>query len=204
MTRLRTIVCFATLAVFALGVNAQAGGDAVAFGSNSTTTDQAAVFAAFLAWLPNEEQPNFSADTAISVSNILGAPPGDLGDVYDAYGDRHGTIEFFLWNRDGTAMWYETSADSPGVGLDELGYLQPCRTYTVRLAEILSQITGLPEDDNEFTGYGWVIGNFDAIAGTYNVTIFGLGFTQNFELTPVVGEHGGAGGIKLTKPAPAP
>ena len=149
MTKLRSIVCFATLALFALGVNAQAGGDAVAFGNDEVTTSQTAVFAAFLAWLPNEEQPNFSADTAISVSNILGAPPGDLGDIYDAYGDRHGTIEFFLWNRDGTPMWYETSADSPGSGLDELGYLQPCRTYTVRLAEILSKITGLPEVDNE-------------------------------------------------------
>ncbi len=200
MTKLRSIVCFSTLAILALGVNAQAGGDAVAFGNLESTTSQSAVFAAFLAWLPNEEQPNFSADTAISVSNILGAPPGDLGDVYDAYGDRHGTIEFFLWNRDGTPMWYETSADSPGSGLDELGYLQPCRTYTVRLAEILSKITGLPEVDNEFTGYGWVIGNFDAIAGTYNVTIFGLGFTQNFELTPVVGDAGRPGGLQLNAP----
>ncbi len=78
MTKLRSIVCFATLALFALGVNAQAGGDAVAFGNDEVTTSQTAVFAAFLAWLPNEEQPNFSADTAISVSNILGAPPGDL------------------------------------------------------------------------------------------------------------------------------
>ncbi len=78
MTKLRSIVCFATLALFALGVNAQAGGDAVAFGNDEVTTSQTAVFALF--WrLPNEEQPNFSADTAISVSNILGAPPGDLG-----------------------------------------------------------------------------------------------------------------------------
>ncbi len=98
-------------------------------------------------------------------------------------------------------MGYETAADSPGAGLDEAGELWPCRTYTVRLAEILAQITGLPEDDNEFTGYGWVIGNFDAIAGTYNVTIFGLGFTQNFELTPVVGAAGGSGGVKLRAPA---
>ncbi len=97
-------------------------------------------------------------------------------------------------------MWYETSADSPGSGLDELGYLQPCRTYTVRLAEILSKITGLPEVDNEFTGYGWVIGNFDAIAGTYNVTIFGLGFTQNFELTPTVGDGGRITGLQLKAP----
>ncbi len=66
----------------------------------------------------------------------------------------------------------------------------PAKPYTVRLAEILAQITGLPEEENEFIGYGWVIGNFDAIAGTYSVTIFGLGFTQNFELTPAVG-HGG-------------
>ena len=129
------------------------------------------------------------------MSNILGAPAGYLGDKYDAFGDRHGTVEIYLWNRDGTAMMYETGPDSPGAGLDESGELWPCRTYTVRLAEILSQITGLPESDNEFTGYGWIIGNFDAIAGTYNVTIFGLGFTQNFELTPTVGNS--IGGIPL-------
>ena len=58
MTRLRAIVCFATLAIFAFGINAQAGGDAVAFSEDGVTTSQAAVFAAFLAWLPNEEQPN--------------------------------------------------------------------------------------------------------------------------------------------------
>ena len=94
----------------------------MAFGNGEVTTSQAAVFAAFLAWLPNEDQPNFSADTAISVSNILGSSPGTLGDFYDSFGDRQGTLEFFLWNRDGTPMWYETSADSPGAGLDEMGY----------------------------------------------------------------------------------
>jgi hypothetical protein len=97
-------------------------------------------------------------------------------------------------------MWYETSADSPGAGLDEMGYLWPCRTYTVRLAEILSKITGLPANENEFTGYGWVIGNFDAIAGTYSVTIFGLGFTQNFELTPAVGQGGILTGLRINPP----
>ena len=71
----------------------------------------------------------------------------------------------------------------------------------MRLAEILSQITGMPEVDNEFTGYGWIIGNFDAIAGTYNVTIFGLGFTQNFELTPAVGQGGILTGLRIKPPA---
>ena len=80
------------------------------------------------------------------------------------------------------------------------GILWPCRTYTVRLAEILSKITGLPENENEFTGYGWIIGNFDAIAGTYSVTIFGLGFTQNFELTPAVGQGGILTGLRINPP----
>ena len=76
MTKLRPILCFSILAIVAFGVNVQAGGDAVAFGNGEVTTSQAAVFAAFLAWLPNEDQPNFSADTAISVSSILGSSLG--------------------------------------------------------------------------------------------------------------------------------
>ena len=76
-----------------------------------------------------------------------------------------------------------------------MGHL--CSIIRPQIGSLL--ITGLPEVDNEFTGYGWVIGNFDAIAGTYNVTIFGLGFTQNFELTPTVGP-GSLGGLQLNAP----
>jgi len=201
MTKLRSIVCFSFLAILAFGVNAQAGGDAVAFAAGDATTSQAAVYAAFLARVPNDDG-SLSADTAISLSNILAAPAGTLGDYYDALKDRSGTVEFFLWDSDGTSMFYETAADSPGVGLDAMGYLQPGRTYTVRLAEILSKIKGLPEDEVEFTGYGWVVGNFDAIAGTYSVTIFGLGFTQNFEFTPAVGHGGTLTGLQIQATSP--
>ncbi len=67
MTKMRSILCFSTLVILAFGVNAQAGGDAIAFAEDEVTTSQAAVFAAFLAWLPNPDQPNFSADTAIYI-----------------------------------------------------------------------------------------------------------------------------------------
>ena len=186
MTKVKSILCFSILAVLAFGVNVQAsGGDAVAFSNSSATTTQAAVFAAFLANVTNDDDPTLSVDTALSISNPMAAPAGALADFYAGHKDTKGTIEIYLWNTDGTAMVYETAAGSLGPG----------QTYTVRLAEILSEITGLPEGDagNEFTGYGWIVGNFDAIAGTYNVTIFGLGFTQNFHLTPAVGQAGYTG-----------
>ena len=147
MTKMRSILCFSTLVILAFGVNVQAGGDAVAFMEGEVTTSQAAVFAAFLAWLPNEDEPNFSADTAISISNILGAPPGGLGDFYDEFGDRHGTVEFYLWNRDGTLMTYETGPDSPGAGLGDDGALWPCWT-------LYGASGGDPEPDHRDAGSG--------------------------------------------------
>ena len=205
MTKMRSILCFSTLVILAFGVNAQAGGDAVAFGTSQTTTSQAGVFAAFLSRVHSEDA-DMSSDTAISVSNNLSAPAGELATAYAAHKDTSGTIEFYLWRRDGTALVAETGPGFSGNGLDAMGKLGPGQTYTVLLSELMSEITGLAVGDtsteSEFTGYGWVIGNFDAIAGTYSVTIFGLGFTQNFELTPVVGEGGTLlGGIQLEAPS---
>ena len=45
-----------------------------------------------------------------------------------------------------------------------------------------------------------MVANFDGVAGTYNVTIFGLGFTQNFELLPGMGQGGYQGGIHVSVP----
>ena len=60
------------------------------------------------------------------------------------------------YNRDGEMMMHETSMDSPGTGLMD-GMLGPGQTYTVLLSEIVG--------DMEFVGYGWIVGNFDSIAG---------------------------------------
>jgi len=60
--------------------------------------------------------------------------------------------------------------------------LGPGETYTV----LLSEITG----DTEFVGYGWIVGNFDGIAGTR--TVIGDFVNQHGTLSPPV-SHQGAG-----------
>lgn len=128
---------------------------------------------------------------AISVSNLLGLPPGipSTGSSSDKLywlskqSDTDGSLEFYCFNRDGTMTSYETTAGSPGSGLTANGTLGPGMTYTVLLREILTAAN----HTGAFNGYCWIVANFDAVAGTYNVTIFGLGFTQSFELLPGVG-----------------
>ena len=186
----------------AFGSNAVAGSgasgtDTITVLNSETTTSQSAVFAAFLSSIGDSD-----VNTAISVSNVLKSPAGSLGDFFDQFGDTTGVVQFFLCDRDGTPMWYETGPGSPGLGLLPNGQLGPGQTYTVLLSEILAEITGQPVDQSEFVGYGWVVGNFDAIAGTYNVTIFGVGFTQNFELLPGMAQGGYFGGVDVFAPNP--
>lgn len=192
MKKVRVLVFFSMVLALAFSGSAMAATETVSFQEDAVTTSQTAVFAAFLAWMPNPSDSMMNVDTAISVSNILAAPDGlDSQGAFDfeSPGDRSGTVEFFLWNKDGTMYQYESSEE-----------LAPGETLTIRLAEILSRATGQDEADIEFTGYGWVVANFDAIAGTYNVTIFGLGFTQNFELLPGLGQGGFFGGIPVMLP----
>ncbi len=204
MKKSRVILFFTVLVAMALGSSAVAGSgalgtDTTTLMTTTSTTSQSAVFAAFMSNIPSEIVGT-DVTTAISVSNVLAAPVGTLGDLFEEYGDTEGTVEFYLWDRDGTAYTYETSAGSPGIGLDADGKLGVGETYTVVLSELLREITGLPAAEIEFNGYGWVIGNFDAIGGTYNVTIFGVGFTQNFELMPGMGQGGYFGGIEVVGP----
>lgn len=153
-------------------------------------SDQSAIFASYLVSLPNED-PDQVIDTLISVSNVLSAPRGvdTAGGPYE--GDtRVGTLEIHLYSRDDDQpMVYETKGDSPGDGLDENGRLAPGQTYTVRLAEIVGE-------DSAFIGYGWIVGNFDGIAGTRTI-ILGPGMAWHGDLTPKL-SHLGAG----VKPIP--
>lgn len=191
MLKLRNVLIVVCLAPAALSVSATA---ASRFNSSSgslngvaVTTSQTAVFAAFLVNQAATEQSS-RIDTAISVSNVLAVPEGFQSDFLSpGGGDTVGTVEFYLWNEDGASYFWESGMD-PGVGrgLNDDGTLGPGQTYTVLLNDILGR-AGFPAGET-FVGYGWVVGNFDGIAGTYNVTIFDVGFTQNFELLPGVGQ----------------
>ncbi len=153
----------------------------------SVTTSQTAVFAAFLS---DSAIPNtLEIQTAISVSNVLATPPGFQSDFLNPTGgDTRGTLEFYLWNDDGQLYFYETDMSTTiGRGLNEDGTLGPGQTFTVFFRDILRE-AGFPVGETEFLGYGWVVANFDGVAGTYNVAVFDIGFTQSFELLPGVGQ----------------
>lgn len=200
MNKSRLMLFSAVLLTVALSGTAMAsGGDtSVAFFHGAGTAKQTAVFASFLSNIPDAADASNSVVTAISVSNILKAPGSLDTSVFGTTvaNDRSGTIEFYLYNKDGTLTTYETTAGSPGSGLAADGTLAAGQTYTVLLSEILTAASVTVD----FTGYGWVVANFDGVAGTYNVTIFGLGFTQNFELLPGMGQGGYQGGIHVSVP----
>jgi hypothetical protein len=48
-----------------------------------------------------------------------------------------------------------------------------------------------------FSGYAWILSEFDCLGGTYNNTVFGVGFTQAFEFLPAMGQGGWFGGIPI-------
>ena len=155
-------------------------------------SDQSAVFASYLVSVPSED-PDQVIDTYLSVSNVLSAPGGvDMaGGPYEG-DNRVGTLEIHLYNRDDDEpMVYETTGDSPGAGLDENGMLAPGQTYVVRLAELIGK-------EKTFVGYGWIVGNFDGIAGTRTI-LLGQGAAWHGDLTPEPSPHGAG-----VKPIPPP
>lgn len=177
MNKSRAMLCTAVLLVVAFGGTAVAG-TSVSFMAAGHTTEQSAVFGSYLVNLPD-----LGFDTAISVSNVLMSPEGaNVAGGYNGY-NKTGTLEIYLY-QGGEMMMIETSMDSPGTGLTD-GMLGPGETYTVLLSELV---------DGDFVGYAWIVGNFDAIAGTR--TVVGLGFSQHGEMTPPVSHQGG--GIRLT------
>lgn len=138
-------------------------------------------------------------DCALSISNVCAAPEELQPFVFARpEAPEAGRIWLFLYDRDGTATVYLTGPDHRvGDGLDEEGRLGRGHTWTVRLAEILADAWGVEESEVSFRGYGWVLSEFDCLAGTYSNTIFGLGFTQNFEMVPAMGQGGWFGGLPV-------
>lgn len=178
MNKSRAMLISAVLVTVAFGATAMAG-TSVSFMAAGHTSEQSAVFGSYLVSLPM-----LGFDTAISVSNVLMAPDGiDTAGGYGEGTNTMGTLEIYLYDRDGTMMMHETSMMSPGTGLTD-GMLGPGQTYTV----LLSEVTG----DMDFVGYGWVVANFDGVAGTR--TVIGMGFSQHGDMTPAVSRQGA--GIK--------
>ena len=118
MNKSRTMLFSAVLVTVAFGGTAMAG-TSVSFMAAGHTSEQSAVFASYLVSIPNED-PMYAFDTAISVSNVLMAPAGINvgGGAYEG-SDMMGTLEIYLYNRDGTMMMHETSMDSPGKRSDD-------------------------------------------------------------------------------------
>ncbi len=156
--------------------------------SRGLELEPSAVFAARLVNRQFDSNPQFDVDTGFSVSNVLVVPAGVRFQGLDLSGTQsRGTIEFYLFDRDGGLSFFETAMNpSLGLGLDAQGRLGPGRTYTVGLGDILEFLTG--SRSTPFDGYAWIVANFDGVAGSYSLNSSDPDVARNFELTPAVGQ----------------
>ena len=202
MSTLRALFIFIAVIFLAGGFTAFAEG--IDTGSRSftgmyETTDQTAVFVTFAAHViaeagvagHGEVSATPEVSTSLSVSNPLAMDPMSPFLSLSGY-VTEGTIEVYLWDQAaGDLISYETSDDSVGTGLAADGTLPPGGTWTFLLSDLLNAAGW---EDN-FVGYGWIVANFDGVAGTHTTTVFNVGFNQSFHATPAVGQgfHGMAG-----------
>jgi hypothetical protein len=176
MGRLKWIlVCGALMA--ALSVNVAAAGprsDANVFFDSHVTTE----FAATLMSLGMAQAGGEELETAVSVSNTMASPfammpPG---------ADLSGVVWMFCYNQDGTSWVYNSANDLVdgvpiGSGLEEDGTLAAGGTFTVFLSEVINAVAG---EDLRFVGYCYVVGEFDAIVGSYVNYLPLVGIQQDF------------------------
>lgn len=191
MSKVRAIVLFTIVLGVAFG---SAAAKDTPFLQSDGTTDQVALFVPFLAY----SEAN-GIDSALSVSNILGAPDG----IFDgAFGDDEGSIELYIFTADGDVLAMETVDNTIGNGvLDDGGELRPGRTWTALLSQILDGVDALPEDPEDvFSGYAWVVANFDAAQGTSTVFFPDFGFAQSMDMQPTITVDNLQGGIPVVVP----
>ncbi|HUV13396.1 MAG TPA: hypothetical protein VMY18_07110, partial [Acidobacteriota bacterium] len=186
----RSVLTIVGVLVLILGTNAFAqaqgfGTNPVVFAQGELTTAHRAVFAQFLAVIPNED-PEFSVNSAMSISNVCAAP--DVLSPFLGREPTEGRVALYLYDMSGNLTTFIPDSDMLGAGLNPDGTLKPGQTWTVNLSEVLTAAIG--SKGNEFRGYGWVLSEFDCLGGTYSNTIYGLGFTQNFEMLPAMGQGG--------------
>lgn len=192
MSKLRVMVFFAMVAVLA--------GSAFAadtpFLQMNGTADQVALFAAYVVNVP-EIGDSDPIRTAFSISNIMSAPEGILDD--DDMTTDQGAITFYLFRADGEVFTASTAdIDNPedlgNQQLNEDGELEAGKTWAFYLNELF---VGSGGEDDIFTGYMWIVCNFDAAAGTYSTFDPSLGFAQSFKLDPTLGAGFFWGGLPV-------
>lgn len=184
MKKIATIGIIAILTLIAAG-DLMAQSDQIILRQEASTSGQRAIFAAFINWIPG------IVDTAFSVSNTLRAPDAIEANLPSA--NTSGTLEFYFVHQSGNVLMYETTAASPGVGLNASGELEAGQTYRVLLGELLgaanfSQFAvnfGL-DPGSGLAGYLWIVANFEGVQGTANVTDF-ASFTQATVMQPDIG-----------------
>jgi len=167
--------------VLAFGANAAAAGsDAQVFLQEDGTPAFSATLATFVSSLTEGTR------TAISVSNTLGTPAVD-GVEFDGFptgGNTEGAVWAFCFNTlpDGQDYVYSSVLNGPvGTGLTEGGVLMPGQTWIVFADEILGTVGFDPATEN-FAGYCYFVGEFDAIAGTYVNTFVSVSSQQAFPM----------------------
>lgn len=205
MSVLRYFAGFIFLSLLGAPVAAQAQSrpvsDAAIFDQEETTTYYRAVFAQYLTVIPdaNLDDGNQSVDCGLSISNVCAAPGAVAPLIGTQLGPTSGRVTLFLYGGDGDVIVYKPDSDSVGEGLNPDGTLSEGRTWRVLLAQILADHNGSSDLSQEhFSGYAWILSEFDCLGGTYNNTVFGVGFTQAFEFLPGMGQGGWFGGIPVS------
>ncbi|HSR49483.1 MAG TPA: hypothetical protein VLV83_01570 [Acidobacteriota bacterium] len=184
MKKITTIGIIAILTLIAAG-DLMAQTDQIIMRQEASTSGQRAIFATFVNWIPD------TVDTAFSVSNTLRAPEGIEAGF--PQGNPSGTLEFYFVHQSGNILMYETTAGSPGVGLNSMGELEPGQTYRVLMSELMTAANfsqfavnfGL-DPGSGLAGYLWIVANFEGVQGTANVTDF-ASFTQATVMQPDIG-----------------
>jgi hypothetical protein len=181
---------------------------AVTYSEEDGTPYYRAVFAHYLAVIPDPYQrEGYDVNCAISISNVCAIPVDSNLDYSYGMGpgkarSSSGGFTIVLYDRDGTVFNFSSEehymVGHYGENHNGDGVLKPGQTFTVNLQEVLAAVKEVElGNEGEFVGYGWVLSKFDGLAGTYSNTIYGLGFTQAFELKPAMGQGGQYGGIML-------
>ncbi len=193
MVTLRAQIAFFAVILLACGVVGFSQGvdtGSGSFDSTATTSGQTAVFVSYGATIADSD-----ISTAISVSNPLAWDVG-AGSLLDlGGGNTSGTVELYLWHHDGTLVTFETSDDSVGTGLSADGTLAAGATWSFLLGDALTAAG----HSGDFIGYGWIVANFDGVAATHTLVVFGEGFSQAFHGVPAIGQGmSGTAGLPVT------
>ncbi len=191
MSKVRAIVLFTIVIGVAFGT---AAAKDTPFLQSDGTTDQVALFVPFLAF-----SEGAGINSAFSVSNILEAPDGIF--PTEGLSRDEGSIEIYIFTSEGDVLAVETEDNTIGNGvLDDEGELKAGRTWTALLSQILDGVDALPGVDEVFSGYAWIVCNFDAAQGTVTVFFPDFGFAQSMDMQPTITVDNLQGGIPVVVP----